>query len=224
MTWWPISTRPSTPPSHRVLIHLDYDGVIVDSFDSLLGLLQRAQREIGAGRPPVADDLRLVENLTFGDLAHRIGMPLEKRAEFAARLHRLQMDAPHPEIFDGIDEAILSLARRHTLVIVTASHADPVRGTLESCGMLGRFEEILGAETGVPKDQRIRDSLLRYGADARESWMVGDAISDLRLGKLAGVRTAAVGWGYQPRQALAAENPDLVIDLPGQLRLLESVG
>ncbi len=53
--------------------------------------------------------------------------------------------------------------------------------------------------------------------------MVGDAISDIRLGKLAGVRTAAVAWGYQSREALVAEAPDLVIDAPGQLHALETL-
>jgi phosphoglycolate phosphatase len=51
--------------------------------------------------------------------------------------------------------------------------------------------------------------------------MIGDAISDIREGKRAGVRTAAVTWGYQPERVLAAEQPERIVRSVGALRDLD---
>ena len=72
-----------------MLIHFDYDGVLVDSLDQLLDLAQRAQREMGAGRLPRADDFRTLGNLTLIELGIAIGIPQERAAEFAAETFRL---------------------------------------------------------------------------------------------------------------------------------------
>ena len=47
--------------------------------------------------------------------------------------------------------------------------------------------------------------------------MIGDTISDIRQGKLAEVQTAAVTWGFQPRELLARESPDVMLDDPTDL-------
>jgi phosphoglycolate phosphatase-like HAD superfamily hydrolase len=40
--------------------------------------------------------------------------------------------------------------------------------------------------------------------------MVGDAVSDIRAGQANGMRTAAVTWGWQRRDLLAAAGPDWI--------------
>ena len=50
-----------------------------------------------------------------------------------------------------------------------------------------------------------------FGYDESDTWMIGDAVSDVRAGRIANVNTAAVLWGYQYRELLEAEQPDVVI-------------
>jgi phosphoglycolate phosphatase len=50
--------------------------------------------------------------------------------------------------------------------------------------------------------------------------MIGDAVSDIREGKRAGVRTAAVTWGYQAEAVLAAERPDRIVHRIAHLQAL----
>jgi phosphoglycolate phosphatase-like HAD superfamily hydrolase len=47
--------------------------------------------------------------------------------------------------------------------------------------------------------------------------MIGDTVGDIRAGKEAGVRTAAVTWGYQQRDLLLKEAPDCLLDQPKEL-------
>ena len=133
-----------------MLLCFDYDGVVVDSFAVLLSYCQHAQRALGAGRPPQAEDLQTIESLTFDALGAHIGLGREACRRFAAAVFELQ----------------------------SLGHA--------------------------------RDG----------TWMIGDAISDIREGKRAGVRTAAVTWGYQPESVLAAEQPERIVRSVGALREL----
>ena len=50
--------------------------------------------------------------------------------------------------------------------------------------------------------------------------MIGDTVGDIRAGKEAGVRTAAVTWGYQQRDLLSKEVPDRLLDQPKELLAL----
>lgn len=53
--------------------------------------------------------------------------------------------------------------------------------------------------------------------------MIGDAISDLREGRAAEVKTIAVTWGFQDRSLLANEEPTHLVDQPEELlRLLQA--
>ena len=47
--------------------------------------------------------------------------------------------------------------------------------------------------------------------------MIGDSMSDIRAGKRSGVRTVAVSWGFQDRELLSREDPDILIDDPEDL-------
>jgi phosphoglycolate phosphatase-like HAD superfamily hydrolase len=47
--------------------------------------------------------------------------------------------------------------------------------------------------------------------------MIGDAVSDIRAARAAGIKSVAVTWGHQSRQKLSQEAPDLIIDEPEDL-------
>jgi len=53
--------------------------------------------------------------------------------------------------------------------------------------------------------------------------LVGDGLPDVRLSRAAGCRVAAVTWGYTPRETLAAEKPDWLIEDPRALLALPPV-
>jgi phosphoglycolate phosphatase len=199
-----------------MLICFDYDGVVVDSLDVLLAISKKAWRTLESGREPEADDFRLIEQLQFDAFAARIGIHESEQQAFINEVIRLQSvpgDWP-VDLFDGIPELLSSLSGDHHISIVTASSGDFVRNALEGFGISEAVHSIYGAELGLPKSERIRMAMAKTGTDAANAWMVGDAISDIREGKLAGAKTIAVTWGYQPEALLAAESPDHVVGQP----------
>lgn len=205
-----------------MLLCFDYDGVVVDSFAVLLSYCQRAQRAVGAGRPPQAEDLQTIESLTFDALGAYIGLDHEACRRFAAAVFELQRDEGWPAVpFDGIGEVFAKLAAMHDLVVVTASESATVSRSLAAHGLRQHVAQVLGGESGLGKSQRIEQAMHSLGYARDGTWMIGDAISDVREGKRAGVRTAAVTWGYQPELVLAAERPDRIVRRVADLREID---
>lgn len=202
-----------------MLLCFDYDGVIVDSFAVLLSYCQQAQRAVGIGRYPQAHDLRTIPSMTFDALADHIGIGPEARARFSDAVFALQREQGWPVApFDGIGEVFAELAGRYDIVVVTASDADTVSRSLAAHGLRAHVAQVLGGERGLGKAQRIEQAMQALGHARDGTWMIGDAISDIREGKRAGVRTAAVTWGYQPEPVLAAERPDRIVRRVADLR------
>ncbi|MGB0750967.1 MAG: HAD family hydrolase [Gammaproteobacteria bacterium] len=196
-----------------MLLCFDYDGVIVDSIDALTDIAAAAQMELGLGRVPAVEDFRRIEELTFSAFATRIGIPTEMRANFAEAVMRLQQEMVPQDsgAFPGIVEALSGLASHHALVIITASHGAAVKRRLAELGVSECVSAIYGAEHGGPKHERIARAMAKFGYQETDTWMIGDAISDVRAGRIANVHTAAVLWGYQYRELLEAEQPDVVL-------------
>ncbi len=197
-----------------MLICLDYDGVLVDTFDPLLRMAVAEQGAIGRGRTPVADDFRCIETLTFEAIAGRIGLAGADVERFAEAMHARQLEDHEACLFPGIDTALRRLAERHVLAVMTANHAGHVEARLRALGLEDVFATVSGARRGATKATR---TLAVAPGDAA---MVGDAVSDLAAARAAGVKAVAVAWGYQSPSRLAARSPDLLLQDPAELATL----
>ena len=79
------------------------------------------------------------------------------------------------------------------------------------------ISEVFGGELGLSNAQRVSAAQERHGFSCDQTWMFGDAISNVRQGKIAGVKTGAIAWGFQDRQLLEAEAPDCILVSPEEL-------
>ncbi len=103
------------------------------------------------------------------------------------------------------------------LAVVTSKAAGIARRTMEVCGLWGRVDLVVAGDQvqrGKPDPEPVvtalrRLDLLRSPGDVV---FVGDAPVDLRAGRAAGTRTAAVAWGPHERPVLEAEAPDYFLE------------
>ena len=209
-----------------MLINFDFDGVIADSFGQLLALCIGAQKVTGLGRMPVDDDLRRLENLTFEGLADRLEIPSMMVPDFLKTVfEHQQKDQSAVHFFPGMDTLLKDLSRTSDIGIITSSSSDLVRGYLVEYGVAESVSFLCGGEKGRSKKESILDNMDRLSVSPQQTCMVGDAISDIRQGKAAGVMTVAVGWGFQEVELLRRENPDYLAGSPGELlKILKSQG
>ena len=200
-----------------VLLLFDYDGVIVDSFDLFLELCERVRAEFGHARESTPHDLQTIENLTFTDMGRLLGVPENKLGEYNDRLMAIQKAYWPVTFFPEMIDVLNELAKQHTVAVVTSSDSETVFASLRNVGLGDAITAVLGGDLGNSKAERINMLRAKHGFECHETVMTGDAISDVRQGKLAGVVTVAVTWGYQNKTVLAKENPDFILDRPEEL-------
>jgi len=201
-----------------MLLHFDYDGVIVDSFNQLLTAAQKAVSGSRVGRVPTREDFETIEDLTAASIAERLGIPENKIRLYAARMHAaLATNGQVPPVFPGVPAVIRELAERHTIVIVTSNLTHLVKRGLSREQLGDCVSAILDAMRPGTKGEKIEHALTQFNVPPQESFMIGDTRSDIRHGKAAGVQTVAVTWGYQKRHTLEQEKPDFFVDSPDEL-------
>jgi phosphoglycolate phosphatase len=209
-----------------MLINFDFDGVITDTFDRLFALSIAAQRRVSTGRIPVKQDFRTLENLTFEGLADRLGMPREVIPQFLQTTFELQQEEQGAiRFFPGMATLLKTLSQRSEIAIITSSSADLVRGYLMEHGILDSVDSICGRELGRSKRESILVNIEQFSSSPEQTCMIGDAISDIRYGKAAGVLTIGVGWGFQSSELLLRETPDYLATTPEELlEILRNLG
>ena len=201
-----------------MLLHFDYDGVLVDSFDQLLNAFRRTAVDTGLGRPPTRNDFETIEDLNAAGLAALLGVPEREIDRYTRRTHALlEADGYEPAMFPGIPDLLKTLSERHTIAIVTSNYEHLVRQGLARNGVDECVSLVLDARQPGAKSDKIRHALAHFRIPAEEGFMIGDTRGDIRHGRSAGVRTVGVTWGYQARTTLLKEGPDFIVDSPNEL-------
>lgn len=202
----------------RRLIIFDFDGVLADSLDPMLKYAQQVCHEFGLQRTPTKADLEVLERMEFSEFAVQLGVPDHQIETFVRRNFELFAGREEPlEIIPGMDSVVSRLAETCLLVIITGNSCRVVDKFLTTHKMGDKFADILCAEhpgTRVEKIRRVND---QYQASIAETYMIGDAVSDIRAAREARIKSIAVSWGHQSRQKLSNETPFLVVDQPQDL-------
>ena len=195
----------------------DLDGTLADTVELIL-MSYRHTMEVHLGEAP--PDARWLET---------IGMPLpvqladfarseDERLEMRDTYVRFQREV-HDDLvraFPGASRALDRLRGRDVrLGVVTSKASGIAQRTMEVCGLWDRVDLVVGGDQvsqGKPDPEPVRAALDGLGLTRPEEVVfVGDSPFDLRAGRAAGTRTAAVAWGPHEREVLDAERPDYFV-------------
>jgi pyrophosphatase PpaX len=208
---------------HTVLF--DLDGTLIDSVRLILdsyhhtlathGLPPRSDAEWleGVGTPLTAQ---------FGALQNTAGMLdalIATYREFNLK-HHDRMVTVYPGVVDVVRE--LKEDRIATGLVTSKNRSGALRGLT-----LARLELLMDVlvcadevENPKPHPEPVEKAVRLLGADPATTVYVGDSIHDMRSGRAAGVRTAAVLWGPFGRRHLEGAQPDYWLERPEELLAL----
>ena len=200
------------------LLLFDFDGVLVESLDVYVRAIQWSLEEIN--QPIVkttADYLDLFED-NFYEALQKRGIDLGAfakaldvyKARFGGEYDNI---TPHPFMLP----IIAALSEGNTLCIISSNSAKTIEAIFARHAYENRFEMILGPEFSFSKKDKIVYALDRFQAQRENTYYIGDTVGDIREGKLAGVKTVAVAWGWHPKEKLAASDPDFLLESPERL-------
>jgi pyrophosphatase PpaX len=208
-----------TVARHWKGVLFDLDGTLADTVPLIL-MSYRHTMGVHLGEAPADERWLSTMGMPLRDqLAAFARSPAEAEAmletytKFQRRVHD-EMVSPFP----GACEVLGALRGRGTRVgIVTSKREEVARRTLSVCGLDAEVEVLVCAEDvthGKPDPEAVRLALraLDLTRSAAETLFVGDSPFDLRAGRAAGTRTAAVCWGACTRDTLVAESPDYVLE------------
>jgi phosphoglycolate phosphatase len=209
----------------RPVLLFDVDGTVLDSAPGIVRSLQAAMSDLGL-QPASAEELRSDLGPPPGIMLAGVGVPeqLINDGVIAYRRRYQQTGMDHAEVYDGVHDVLTGLGADYRLATATMKLVDTATEFLSRHGLRDHFEVIGGARNGVfDKSAIIAETRAALGNPAAESMiMIGDRHSDITGGRLNGMGTIAVSWGYGSRTELEASEPDVIIDRPDQL--VEAVG
>lgn len=215
---------PAEPPGRPKLLIFDFDGTIADTFDAGVTILNKLADEFGF-RALHPKELERARDMRTSQLMKFLGIPARKMSRIARRgseelhacIHSIQPLAGMPEALRELQALGFSLG------IVTSNTELNVQIFLRSHG-LELFDFIRCSSKLLGKARMIRSVIRRQHVRAADILFVGDETRDVEAAKKAGIRIAAVTWGYNSRRSLEAMKPDFVFENPSELVALLADG
>ena len=118
-------------------------------------------------------------------------------------------------------DVIEKLSRVGILGIVSATSRPVISKVLQNNGIEQFVRHIASGDMPGAKSVKIKSIIQGIESRLDKACMVGDTVSDIEQGKIAGVATIAVSWGWHGIEWLRTANPDYEVHQP--LDLIERV-
>jgi len=197
-------------------ILFDLDGTIVDSKDAYLEAAKIAFQALGQKPPTTQTALQIpkrleqnqpIDDITQGNTQQFLDMYLKT---FYAITEVKTKPIPNIHI------ALKTLQQKAKLALITMRNVPNATITkeLQQFGLANYFTHIITAQdTHKPKPspEALIKTLQAIDVQICDCLIVGDSVSDIKAGKAAGAKTAAVLSGLFSQQELAKLNPDLIL-------------
>lgn len=197
----------------------DLDGTLVDSLPATVDAFNAVVAPF-LGTRLTAKEVRGVAGPNYRKILGNF-LPADRvEAGHRQLLGEVLKKAGDVHVFPGVPALLDDLtARGCRLAIATLRDPESTARILEATGLAGRFEAVMsgteakGQGSGYAVDPLALKALAtKLGVAFAETAFVSDSTADVEVGRAAGLRTAAVCWGYQRKEDLALSAPDYLFE------------
>lgn len=205
----------------RTLV-FDFDGTIADTLGESRLIFNQIAPDYGI-RQIEENELNHLRHLSLKQLLDHLDIPKRRVPAIITRgtglmrgnITRLQMIA-------GMTEVIIELRKHvHSFGILTSNATANVDLFLRTHGLREQFDFISSTSKLTGKAKHLKAIRKTFSLRPEELLYIGDEIRDIKASQKAGIPIAAVTWGFNSRESLAAEAPDYLFEQPSDfLRLL----
>lgn len=195
-------------------ILFDLDGTLINSLPAYILSFQQNIRET-TGRKVSAGELTSRISVPTPRILGYYAPPEQIPAMVARHNDLMRQNADQIRFYPGVPQALRTLrAAGLKLGVVTSQ----IEGEIATARAAMNVEDLIDVWINSnmvahpkPAPDPVLLALEKLGEAPETAMMVGDSIYDLGAGKAAGVRTAAVTWGFTELPVLLAAGPDLVL-------------
>jgi phosphoglycolate phosphatase len=194
----------------------DFDGTLVDSLTSAVGIFNRLAPELGH-RP--VEDLGAARALTTRQFLRHHGISFWRLPRLVRRFKAAASEeAEQLKMFPGLAAMLAELhAKGIRLGILSSNTEDTIRRALRANGAEGFFAFVVGYPKLFGKGRALKRIVRAEKLAKVEVLYVGDEVRDVEAAEKAGVAVAAVTWGFHSGSLLQSHGPDHLVTDPAQL-------
>jgi len=202
---------------HKPVVIFDFDGTIANTLDSIIDIMNNLSDEFGF-RKIHDEDVEYLRGKRPREILKHLGISLFK-LPFVIRKTRQEINSHIALLSPSIDLLpTLKLLKENgcQVGIVTTNIEENVKKFLHA-NNLDLFDFFYTAKKVFGKDRTISKIIKDMKLEKSKVYFVGDEVRDIEAGKKVGIKTIAVSWGYNTKDALDKEHPDHLIDSPLEL-------
>jgi phosphoglycolate phosphatase-like HAD superfamily hydrolase len=206
---------------HRALI-FDFDGTIADTLGETRRIFNQIAPDYGI-RQVEEHELGHLRHMSLKQLLAHLDIPKRRVPALIARgTGMMRGNIAQLPLIQGMAEVILEM-RRHAdaFGVLTSNASANVEVFLDAHGLRDAFDFISSTSKLTGKAKHLRAIRKTFSLRHEQMLYIGDELRDVKASQKAGIPVAAVTWGFNSRESLAAARPDYLFDHPADfLRLL----
>jgi phosphoglycolate phosphatase-like HAD superfamily hydrolase len=203
--------------AYRTFI-FDFDGTLADTLEETRLIYNRMAVDYGL-RQVEKDELNHLRHLSLKEFIEYLEIPKRRVPVMLARGTTLmRANISKLPLIPGIGEILPKLREQaSSFGILTSNATANVDLFLRAHGLRDTFDFISSTSKLTGKSKHLRAIRKTFSLKSEEMVYVGDEIRDIRASKKAGIPVAAVSWGFNSSEALAAEHPEHLFSNPLEL-------
>ena len=199
---------------YRALI-FDFDGTIADTLGESRRIFNEIATDYGI-RQVEEHEVADLRHLSLKEILSKLNIPKRRVPSIIARgTGMMRANIDRLQLIDGMKEALTDL-RNHTdsFGILTSNTTANVDIFLRNHSIRDLFEFVSSTSKLTGKARHLRAIRKTFSLSNDEMLYIGDELRDVKAAQKAKIPHAAVSWGFNSRESLAAAKPTYLIDHP----------
>ena len=202
--------------TNDVLI-FDFDGTIANTFKKILEISNKLAKEFNFKEiePHQEEEMK---GKTSQEITKLLKVPIMKIPAIVSKAKKeLNKEISNIKPTEGLEEILIELKKWcKGIGILTSNSSENVMKFLTNHD-LDIFDFITTTSKIWSKNTQLKKLISKHGFNPNEVLYIGDETRDIEAAKKAGIKVAAVTWGYNTSEALKKHNPDYIINEPKDL-------
>ncbi len=199
------------------LLIFDFDGTIADTFHHILMISNHLSGEFKFKKIE-PHEVEILKDKTSIEVIQHLQVPVYKIPAIIAKAkNQLNKDITVVKPIHGIREMLLKLKSiGYKIGILSSNSTENVLKFLKHHDL--NFFDFIHTTSNIWSKNTILNKLIKNnGFKINQVIYIGDETRDIIAARKAGVKVAAVTWGYNSRKALQTHNPDFLFNHPEDL-------
>ena len=202
-------------------IIFDFDGTIADTLDSVVKIVNNYAEYFGY-RKVTKENIPYLQGKKPREILSYLGISIFKLPSWIKKIHsEINKEITNMTPTVNISSLLSELYHDECfhLGILTSNTQENVEQFLYK-NELNFFEFIRTGKSVFGKSHLINKIIKQRNASKCDVFYVCDEVRDIEAARKSGIKSIAVTWGYNTKDALVKENPDFLVDTPDELRCI----